>query len=159
MKKETLLTVAVVALLLLNFGTLGALLLRRPPQPPGGRGHERLDRHIVESLDLNAGQRQKFEQLKSAHHEQMLANERAYRDALGDYFALLKADTVAPAQRDSLQALLAHIQEERASVTFQHFSDLKALCSPEQQKRFTDLLPDLMRVILPGNTPPRHKHE
>lgn len=158
MKKETLLTVAVLALLLLNFGTLGVLLLRRPPHPPGGRGPERLDRQIVETLDLNAEQRQKFEQLKSAHHEQMLASEQAYRDALGNYFALLKADTVPPAQRDSLQALLAHIQEERAGVTFQHFADLKALCSTEQQKRFADLLPDLMRVILPGNAPPRRKH-
>ncbi len=157
MKKETLLTVAVIALLLLNLGTLGFLLLRRPPHTPG-MGPDRPGRHIVETLHLNAEQQQQFEALKTAHHEQMLANERAYRDALGSYFALLKADTAATAQRDSLEAALARIQRERASVTFQHFTDLKALCTAEQKKDFETLIPDLMRVILPENRPPRRRN-
>jgi hypothetical protein len=59
MRKETLLTVAVIALLLLNFGTLGFLLFRRPPHPPGG-GPGGLDRRIVETLQLDAAQQQRF---------------------------------------------------------------------------------------------------
>lgn len=154
MKKETLLTTAVVALLLLNFGTLGFLFFRRPPHPPGV---EQPGRRIVQQLQLDAAQQQQFEKLKSAHHEQMLTADRAYRDALGQYFALLKKDTVDTARRDSLQAVLTRIQQERASVTFQHFADLKALCTPEQRTRFDALLPDLMQVILPprrDNRPP-----
>lgn len=150
MKKETLLTTAVIALLLLNFGTLGFLFFRKPPPPPG-MGPERLERHIAETLQLDAGQKQAFEQLKSAHHEQMLASDRAYRNALENYFDLLKNDTVDTAQRDSLQAVLSQIQQNRLHVTFQHFADLKALCSPEQQQHFKTLLPDLLQVILPQN--------
>ncbi len=148
MKKETLLTLAVVSLLLLNFGTLGFLFFRRPPFPPGG-GPRQLDQHIVETLHLNAEQQKQFEQLKSAHHQQMQASEEAYRLALSNYFALLKNDPVMPAQRDSLQTILTRIQNERAIVTFQHFADLKALCSPEQRQNFDALLPELMQVILP----------
>ena len=149
MKRETLLTVAVIALLLLNFGTLGFLLLRRPPHPDGPGGPGRFGRHIVEQLHLTTEQQRQFEQLKSAHHEQMLASDRAYRDALQRYFALLKNDEIPVAQRDSLLAQLAQIQQTKATVTFQHFADLKALCTPEQQADFEALLPDLMQVIAP----------
>lgn len=148
MKKETLLTIAVLALLLLNFGTLGFLFFRRPPLPPGERPGP-LDRHIVERLHLNAEQKAAFERLKTAHHEQMQAFDHAQRDALGNYFALLKNDTVLPAQKDSLLAVVQDIQKNRATVTFQHFTDLKALCTPEQKKDFDALVPELMQVILP----------
>ena len=148
MKKETLLTLAVIALLLLNFGTLGFLFFRRPPHPPGP-DHRQLDQKIMETLHLNPAQQQQFDQLKKAHSQQMIQSCRAYRDALGNYFALLKNDTIVPTLRDSLQAVLAHIQKERAEGTFRHFIDLKNLCSPEHRQNFDALLPELMQVILP----------
>lgn len=153
MKKETLLTTAVIALLLLNFGTLGFLLLRRPPHPPG-EGPGRLDRQIVEQLQLDAAQQQQFDLLKKAHRAQMQDFDRNYREALGNYFALLKNDTLLPAQHDSLQAALGRIQQDRVSVTFKHFQDLKTLCRPEQKQHFAALLPELMQVILPRKNPP-----
>ncbi|MCC6279628.1 MAG: periplasmic heavy metal sensor [Saprospiraceae bacterium] len=159
MKKETLLTITVLALLLLNFGTLGYLFFQRPPHERPGRPGK-LDREIVETLQLNAAQQQQFEQLKTAHHEQMLSSDQAYRLALDNYFALLKNDSFVPAQRDSLQGVLSRIQQERVTVTFQHFSELKALCSAEQRQHFAELLPALMQVMLPNRDrqgPPRNK--
>lgn len=149
MKRETLLTIAVIALLLLNFGTLCFLLLRRPPHPDGPDGPGRFDRHIVEQLHLTTDQQRRFEQLKSAHHEQMLDSDRAYRNVLKNYFALLKNEEIPVAQRDSLLSQLTDIQKTKATVTFQHFADLKALCTPEQKADFEALLPDLMQVIAP----------
>jgi len=61
-------------------------------------------------------------------------------------------------QQDSLLANLSSIQQERARFTYQHFKDLKAMCSPEQQKGFHDLLPDLLQVIAPGK-PGNPRHE
>ena len=146
MKKETLLTVAVIALLLLNLGMLGFLFFQRPPRPGAP---DPLGRRIVETLQLDDAQQQQFEVLKTAHHAKMEDFNKAYRDGLGNYFALLKNERVDTAQRDSLQAMLVQIQNERLNITFQHFAELKALCTPEQQQRFQDLLPELMQVILP----------
>lgn len=140
-------TIAVIALLLLNFGILGFLLLR--PGPNGPRPGGAPGKRIVEYLQLDARQQQTFEQLKSAHHQQMLESDRAYREALSSYFGLLKNDAPSQAQQDSLQAILTQIQEERRAVTFQHFQDLRQLCTPEQKERFSTLVPELMHVILP----------
>jgi Spy/CpxP family protein refolding chaperone len=151
MKKETLLTVAVVALLLLNFGTLGFLLIRRAPHAGGGRPGEGLDRHIVEVLQLDDAQKQQFAKLKTEHHSQMLLSDAAYREALENYFDLLKNDTVDQRLQDSLMSDMTRIQNERATVTYRHFADLKAMCRPEQKQRFEALLPELLQVILPHN--------
>lgn len=158
MKRETLLTSAVIALLLLNFGTLGFLLLRKPGHPP--EGLRRIDRRIVETLSLNDVQKQQFDQLKKAHHEKMLRSDQDYRSALENYFNQLKNDNAAPAMLDSLQAIATGIQRERSTNTYQHFQELKALCTPEQRKAFDSLIPELMDIILPhrpDGAPPGRK--
>lgn len=148
MKRETMLTLAVIALLVLNFGTLGYLFFQRPPHPPGG-GQRPLDRRIVQELQLTDDQKQQFETLKKGHHEQMLALEKSYRATMENYFNLLKNDNIDPRLSDSLQAALGAVQEERAKITLRHFKSLKGLCTPEQQQHFDALIPELLEVILP----------
>jgi len=158
MKRETLLTTAVIALLLLNFGTLGFLFFRKPPHPPGVNNRA-LDRQIVETLALNPTQKQQFDSFKKNHHEQMISFNQQYRKAMENYFALLKNETIEPVQQDSMLAILSNIQQEKALVTFEHFKTLKTLCTPEQQQNFEALLPELLQVILPPRPqgpPPQH---
>ncbi len=154
MKKETLLTIAVIGLLLLNLSTLGFLLLRRPPHPDGPGGPQSPGKHLVEKLHFTPEQQGQFEQLKSAHHELMMESDRAYHDALKNYFDLLKSDPVDTIQSGALLARMNAIQETRVTATFKHFADLKALCTQEQKAYFDAFLPELIRVILPKNGPP-----
>ena len=154
MKKETLLTTAVIALLLLNLGTLGFLFFRPGPHPPGAK-RPPLDRRIEKRLHLDAAQQQTFKQLKSAHQQQIQASDRAYRETMEQYFALLKNEMPDTAQQDSLLGVLSQIQGNRTTMTFQHFQDLKALCKPNQKEEFAAMLPELMEVILPR--PPKRK--
>ncbi len=149
MKKETLLTWAVIGLLLLNFGTLGYLFFRRPPHPPGSQSAHQLGLRIAETLHFTPEQQQEFDKRKRAHHEHILQLDKNYADALGDYFALLKNDSLVSAQHDSLLTVLSNIQKERATITFLHFNDLKSMCTPEQRQHFDTLVPELMQVILP----------
>lgn len=148
MKKETLLTVAVFALLLLNFGTLGYLLMRQP-RPHAGRDGMKLDQEIITTLQLDDNQQKTFNGLKTAHHQQILDSDREYHEALVLFFSLVKNDSVEQTQYDSLLNAMLDIQKSRAAITFQHFEDLKNLCGPEQRKNFDQLLPVLTQVVLP----------
>lgn len=148
MKKETLLTVTVIALLLLNFGTLGYLLFMQP-RPHAEREGMKLDQEIIKTLQLDDNQQKTFNGLKTAHHEQILSSDREYHEALVRFFSLVKNDTIEQAQYDSLMTAMLDIQKSRAALTFKHFEDLKNLCSPEQRKNFDQLLPVLTQVVLP----------
>lgn len=154
MKKEKLLLVAVIALFVLNMCTLGFLFFGPPPP---GLGPKQLDRMIVEKLSLSPTQTTAFKQLKTIHEAQMRQLDKEFKVALENYFSLLKNETVLPAQQDSLQAILSQIQTSRRQITFQHFADLKAICSPDQRRNFDALLPDLLQILAPQkrNNPPR----
>lgn len=149
MKKITLLTIAVIALLLINLGTLGYLFFRRPAPHQGG-GLPRLDREIIQTLQFDDARQKRFDVMKHTHHEQMLQSDRDYHDALLQFFNLLGNDSVGQMQYDTLLSAVLRVQKNRAEITFKHFEDLKNLCAPEHRKNFDQLLPVLTQVILPA---------
>ena len=165
MKKTTLLWIAVIMLFLLNAGTLFFLWSRPGPPPdgppgPGHRGgHRQFDHELIETLQLNPDQVEKFDQMKRAHHEQMLELDEATKAPFEQYFALLIQPADAAA-KDSLEKVVGDLYRKRMQVTFQHFSELKAICTPEQQQKFKQMLPSLMQVMSSGEKnmpPPRRK--
>ncbi len=147
MRKETLLWLAIGLLAVLNFATLGFLVLHRPPHPSGG-GPRQADRLIVETLGLGEAQRARFGVLKRQHHDQISQLDAAYAETSAAYFQHLN-DSLPPARKDSLERELGRIQARKAAVTFAHFEQLKALCTAEQRPRFAALVPELLRLILP----------
>jgi Spy/CpxP family protein refolding chaperone len=161
MKQTTYLGIVITALVLLNVGTLAFVLFSKPSEPPPpfplppGAGHPQFDRMIVETLQLNYAQRQQFEMMKQEHHESMMKLDREYNEMLKDYLGLLKNVPVDQTTKDSLERKLSQIQVQKASITLDHFTKLRAICTPEQQSRFDSLIPELTRVIAPPqNMPP-----
>lgn len=61
----------------------------------------------------------------------------------------------SPSRKDSLERAKSQIQVQKVSVTYEHFSKLRAILRPEQQPKFDSLLPRLSQVIAP--TPPQNK--
>lgn len=147
MKKETLLLWAVGLLVALNLATLGFMVWNRPHHPPRG-GPRQVDRLIVETLGLDAAQRARFDVLKREHREQIVQLDAAYAEVSTAYFRQLSG-AVLTTRKDSLERELGRIQAQKAAVTLAHFEQLKALCMPQQQARFAELVPDLLRLVLP----------
>lgn len=159
MKRETLLMLAVVALLVLNLGIVAYLFMSR--RPDGERKEmpqkgNQFDELVIAQLRLNTAQQEQFKNLKYQHRSAMQEYDTKYREVLGQYFSLLQEAKLNIAQRDSLQQLLTNIHGQKISTTFQHFLALKNICSPEQQPLFERLIPELPRVLTP---PPRRVRE
>jgi Spy/CpxP family protein refolding chaperone len=152
MKRETLLTVAVAVLFLLNAGTLGFLWLGRMSHhlPPHHRPP--IDGILMETLQFTPEQQEKFEEMKHDHRSKMIKLDMEYDAAVGEYFNLLRSDAEGVATRDSSERRIGGIQTKRAQITLEHFAQLKAMCTAEQQQKFDSVIPKLVQIM----TPPRH---
>jgi hypothetical protein len=145
MQQKNMLWILVIFLLLLNTGTLLFLFWdRRPVMEHSNSG---FDAKVIRALRLDEDQQIQFEHLKREHHEQVLAIDHSMHELFIAYFSLLDNPGPANQQRDSLEQLLAAAYDHKVKITYAHFRDLKAICRPEQQAHFNELLPDLMQVI------------
>lgn len=155
MKRETLLTLSIVLLLLLNLGTLGYLFIAQRHGPPPLR----IDKTIIETLNWNEEQQQQFEKLKHEHRTAMNRLDDQNEETARKYFTLLNSSPVDTAQKDSLEQVMASFEKQKAAITFSHFEDLKKICTPEQVNNFDALVPQLIGILIashPKNgSPPR----
>ena len=155
MKRESIL-IAMVAVLIVMNGCLLFYFLdngRGPgEQPPPNR-----DKIIIEALELDRDQQEQFKQLKTEHHDRMMEINDQSNQLLEHYFSLLHDGRAE--EKDTIEIRLAKLEQQRVSVTYAHFDDLKKLCHEDQKEKFDAFLPTLIEFILPrGNrrNPPPH---
>lgn len=153
MENKKLLTFAVIGLLLLNLGTLAFLWIGRehphgPPHPPEGGAAQ----FLMHELDLTADQQKQFEQLKSEHHLRIIQIQDSLHMLHETFFDELSA-TQAP-HADSIANAIGEKQSEIERLTFVHFRKVRAICTPEQQKKFDSVIREALRMMAPP--PPPH---
>jgi periplasmic protein CpxP/Spy len=145
MSKTKFLTIAVIALMVLNLGLIVALILGSPPMR---RPHDKDPKEIIiEKLKLNKEQISQYEKLIEKHREQIKEKEEALMSAKNSLFLLLQAKDYN--QRDSLVNQIGMIQAEIEQINFQHFADLKTLCDDKQLLLFDELTLELGKLFEP----------
>jgi protein CpxP len=159
MTKIKLLSIAVVGLLLVNAGILAFLVIKKPAEPPmggpgrpgpGGEGPKRI---IIERLHFDAEQTAKYEKLITEHRKQINELDREIRTTKNNLYSTLSS--ASSLNKDSLETRLGEIQKQIESTHYNHFSDIKKLCKPDQLENFNDLTKELARFFAPGkNLPP-----
>jgi protein CpxP len=162
MTKTRILTILVVVMVLLNAATLVFFLNgnRHGPRPHGR--HEVGPKNIViEKLSFNTEQIAKYEQLITEHRVAINRNDSlmlAVRNGL--YKQLVKQDST---EIELQLYTIGKLQKEVEIVHFQHFQDLRAICTEEQLPAFEELIEELAAFFnggrLPqGKQPPPPRH-
>lgn len=154
MEKIKLLTVAVLALLLLNLGTLGFLFFN------GSMGNHPYGRPepkdiIIQKLNFDAAQVTDYEKLIHWHRGEIRRIEDEIRKTKNELYLQLNKDTIASSTKDSLINVLADYQKQIESTHFKHFQDIKKMCRKEQLDDFTDLTEELSKIFSHPQRPPR----
>lgn len=151
MTKIKLLTIAVVGLLLVNIGILAFLFLRKPMHPPGERsirGNVTPKNIIIERLHFDKEQVIQYEKLIELHQQELRDLDGQIRATKNQLYSTLANDSNAG--KDSLQAKLGEIQKQIEATHYNHFTEIKKLCKPEQLESFNALTHDLAKFFAPG---------
>ncbi|MEN9336050.1 MAG: hypothetical protein RLZZ500_1037 [Bacteroidota bacterium] len=161
MDRSKLLTLAVIALLILNLGTLAFLLLPKPyPHPemgPGGPAGPRGPKPktiIIEQLGLDAAQVKVYEGLIKEHRQAIDSLDQVIRESKDQLYQNLAA--TAGDQVDTVLVAKINAAQKQIELThYNHFLAIKKLCKPEQMEKFNALTEELHRLF--GRPPhPRH---
>ena len=148
--KNKLLTWLVVLLLIANAITITMFWLSRskPPQPMRATPQN----FLVESLKLDAKQQEQLEVLVKEHRqgaEQLRMKTKDSKEAL---FDLLKQPNVSDSTKQAAAKAVSVTTEELDLLTLNHFQKVRALCNSEQQKKFDEIINDVIRMMRPGNS-------
>lgn len=148
MKKNTLLTLLVAVVLLLNISLVLHIWMSQPEEK------QPLHQRIVQEIGFDKEQARKFDVLRDSTVGNLKSVERRLDNAIFAYFSLLKQKEWNHSAKDSLQLIIGDLKKEKANILFTHFKDLRDLCRPDQLPEFNLVLDDMMELINPP--PPTH---
>jgi periplasmic protein CpxP/Spy len=158
MNKQRFLVICVVLLLALNTTTLLFLFFNQRPQnlplgPPPGNAN----RFIIQELSLTQQQQQQYAQLWQQFQQQLQQIQTADKQLHQQYFELLKQD---PADSIVIDTIVNNISQQRRLMElalYNHFKQLRTICTAEQQQKFNQLIDEIMRRMNPRPPgPPTH---
>lgn len=158
MEKQRFVTFTIIALLLINLGTLGYLFALgsdhgpRPPHPPHGRMDPKSV--IIERLQLNKEQQVAYEALIQEHRSAIDEIETSSNTSKNQLYMLLNDSIENKAVKDSLIAAIAANQKVIEQIHFDHFKAIKKICKPEQLKNFEALTEELSALFSKPRRPP-----
>lgn len=128
----------------------------KPMHPPMHMQGGPKDRIIAE-LKFTSDQVDLFEDLVDKHRASMRDLQEKGREVRSQYFDLLKQEQPDQKLTEELSAAIATNQKEIEQVTFNHFKDVRKLCSPEQKNKFDEIIGDILKhMVKPphGGEPP-----
>lgn len=156
MDKIKTLTIAVVALIILNIGTLGFLIFSGPKlrgPHPHREGPKNL---IIEKLHFDQKQQVAYEALIQWHRSTVDSLDQQIRQTKNRLYLQLIKTNVDETTKDSLIAVIANEQKQIEQTHFKHFQDIKKLCNAEQLEDYYDLTEELSRIF---GKPPKPRND
>ncbi len=145
--KNKVLTWLVILLLIANAVTITMFWLNKkqgqpPPLLKGGPGD-----FFAKELDLDPSQKLQVQKLVIEHRAAAEAMRKKIRAAKESFFELLKQPIVSDSAKQAAAKNVSTQTEELDLITFGHFQKVRALCDPEQQKRFDRIIQDVTRMM------------
>ncbi len=137
--------IAVIALLLTNLILLAFLLKGNK----GGGKNLRPKDIIVEKLGFTKEQTTSYEMLIKEHQISIAQSHKEVRALKNNLYDLLPKAEQDSLIIDSLQTKLSKVKTSIERTHFQHFLDIKSICTPEQLPAFETLSKEMAKLFSP----------
>jgi protein CpxP len=146
-----LLLANIVAISLYWFGKNGE---QEPPK--GGPA-----KFIIKELSLNDAQQQQFMALVNEHQQQVREVREELKMAKDHFFSLLSQPELSDSAKQAAAKEVSVYTEKIDLITLDHFEKVRALCNPEQQQKFDQIIKRVTQMMAlphppgrPGDEPP-----
>jgi periplasmic protein CpxP/Spy len=136
--KNKLLVWLVALLLVANAATIAMFWLGKKKQPPPPKGAP--NEFLIKELKLDTKQQEHLDVLVKEHRQQAERLRGKTREAKESFFDLLKQANVTDSAKQSAAKAVSVSTEELDLLTLNHFQKIRALCTPEQQKKFDEII-------------------
>lgn len=153
MNRLKLLTYSVIGLFLLNVGILFFLFFSRPNRNPE-QNNRRPKEIIIEKLQFNSNQIDKYESIIKIYKDQIDSLDRRNKEIKSELYSQLKSPIVNNVIKDSIINLFLANQKRIEESHFKHFQDIKSICNASQLKDFNILTEELGKMFSNQNSRP-----
>ncbi|MBP9211379.1 MAG: periplasmic heavy metal sensor [Bacteroidetes bacterium] len=147
MNRSSLLTTAVVVLMVMNIALIIFMFVTKPPHPEGPGGPGRPKQIIIERLRLDREQVERYEALIEQHRNTIRETSERVEGVRRELYATLSSPDAA--KEDSLTAVLGTLLQSIERAHFDHVLAVKGLCRPDQMKEFDAFSRELVELFSP----------
>ena len=153
MKNVRLYQILVILLVILNLATLAFMWFNRPgrERPVGQQGPASF---LIRELNLSGSQQKEYMSLRREHREmlkKLSERDQGLHKRFFDLFLLDSPDTI---NMEALADSIAANRKKMEVITYDHFYRVSKMLDPEQQKKFTIIFQDVLKMVLPPPPPP-----
>ncbi len=143
-----------------NIVTLALLWIHKVKNNDDHQGHRpqggpQLFEYISNELKLDQKQKAAYALLRDEHHSGAEKLQDSIKAAKDELFTMLQQPNTSEeniiAQSNKAAALTAQLDV----FTFHHFQKVRALCTPDQQKKFDEIIQEAIRSMIRPQGPPR----
>ncbi|MBC8375094.1 MAG: periplasmic heavy metal sensor [FCB group bacterium] len=150
-KQKRMMQITIALLVILNLALISSMVINKRPgqnDPDHPRG---LEGFLKSELGLTDSQTEAMHNIRKQHFD----NAHPLLSSLADSLELLISESFKPmadsTRANELVLNISNIHVDMDRALYDHFVELNALCTPEQQARLKDLAGELMRG---GSQPP-----
>lgn len=158
--RNKVLSLLVLVLLLTNILLVVFFMWMKPePGKPAAKkdGHNEVMQILEKEVGFSPAQMEEYKKLKDQHWAKMKPYFGEMKAARNNYYNLLNLTSVADSTVNRLADSVAAKQKQMDLQTFRHFSQVKALCTPEQQPKFDSLVQQVIKRM--GGRKPRDERD
>lgn len=98
---------------------------------------------LEEALHFTEPQTREFHALRKEHHQKMMERNEEIRKLKDRFFEGITRD-VPKVETDAINQKIGELVAEIDRITFEHFKEVRALCTPEQEKEFDKIITELL---------------
>lgn len=150
--------IGIIAILLLTNITLLFFFLRQDPAK-----QERKDRpglgfseFLRKDVGFSPEQMKLFDSLRTEHFKRMRPMFDNISNTKNTFYYRLSDPTLTDSSVDSVAQPIGREQVELDALIFRHFRRVRNICTPEQQKKFDSLFPQIVKKMTGSNRKDRH---